>query len=201
MMDYIKSLIWVDYFYYTLVEPRRLINIITKEEKKTLPLSISVVAAVSIIEIITISLLGKEDLFFYYKITYGWILAFFILSLIIAITASLVDLACQIRGYNGNAKNIINVIIFSLFPRIFLLPIVIIFKVLHFAPIFFYLFSSILVFIWQALIIIQGISEIHRISFAESVMIFLSPIIFISAILFFSLFLIIINISGYISLL
>lgn len=200
-MDYIKSLIWVDYFYYTLVEPRRLINIITKEEKKTLPLSISVVAAVSIIEIITISLLGKEDLFFYYKITYGWILAFFILSLIIAITASLVDLACQIRGYNGNAKNIINVIIFSLFPRIFLLPIVIIFKVLHFAPIFFYLFSSILVFIWQALIIIQGISEIHRISFAESVMIFLSPIIFISAILFFSLFLIIINISGYISLL
>ncbi|MDY6967417.1 MAG: hypothetical protein SVR08_02000 [Spirochaetota bacterium] len=199
MIDYIKSLNWIDYFYYCLVEPRKLIKLITSEERKPFIPGVLIILSVSFIEILTISLLGKENSFFYYKISYGLILTFIVIQIQIVIFAGLIDLLFQLRGYNGNIKNLINLFNFSLFPRTLLLPLVFIFEVLNFAPIFFYILFSMFLFIWQALIVIQGISEMNRRSFAESVIFYLFPFFFIGVIIIFSSTLIIINIVGFIT--
>lgn len=199
MIEAIKSLRWVDYFFFSLVDPARLAGMIAKEEKKPFPLSFAVVLFVSFVEILTHSLLGRETRFFYDKMTYGWILAFLILSLEAVILASLLDISCQFRGLPGNAKNMINLVNFSLFPRVFFLPLVYIFKVLHFAPVFFYAFFSVGFAAWSAFIIIRGIAEMHSLDFLRSAVIFLLPFVFVGAILFFSLILIVINFAGYLS--
>ena len=85
MIDYIKSLNWIDYFYYCLVEPRKLINLITREGRKPFIPGVLIILSVSFIEILTISLLGKEDSFFYYKISYGLILTFIVIQIQIVI--------------------------------------------------------------------------------------------------------------------
>lgn len=200
MMEYIKSLKWVDYFLFTLVDPRRLQNQITREEGYPTVTSLIIVFFASIIEIVTFALLGTESEFFYYKLTYGWLLFFIIFITMIIITGSLIDLFCQFRGYPGNIKQILNLISISLFTRALLLPMTMIFKVFNFAPIFFYILFSIALSIWHIMIIIQGISEMHQVSFSESLLIFFLPIVLVGAILFFSTILIVINIVGLISI-
>ena len=93
----------------------------------------------------------------------------------ITVFGSLMDLFCQFRGHPGNIKQIINLINFSMFSRTFFLPLLFIFKVINFAPIFFYILLSIVIFTWQSLVIIQGISEIHHTEFSESLLIYLFP--------------------------
>ncbi len=199
MIDYIKSLKWIDYYFFTIIDPRRLFNLISREEGSPILLGLITVAFVSIIEILSFSLIGNETQFFYYKITYGWILSFLLYILSIIIFASLVDLFCQFRGHSGSIKPIINLITISLFSRSLLLPIFFIFKVLNFAPIFFYILFSLALFIWHALIIIQGLSEMHQMEFAESLVSFLFPLIFVGIIFFFSSILLIINFVGFVS--
>jgi hypothetical protein len=82
---------------------------------------------------------------------------------------------------------------------IFILPVMIIVTTLNAVPVFFYVLFSIFLHFWQAVIIIQGISEIHQMSFGESLMIFLSPFIFIGLMSLFIIILFFINFWGFIS--
>ena len=152
----LKSLRWADLFLYSLLEPRALYRQINRNEPKSLALSFVIPAIVAITEILTLSLLGKQTPFFYYKVTYGWILLFLCQALAAVISASLMDMACQFFGWKGNIREFIVLINFSLFPKFFLLPLVYLFRVFHFAPLFFYTFFSLGLFVWSALIVIQG---------------------------------------------
>jgi hypothetical protein len=200
MIETIKSLRWIDYYFFALVDPRKLATHIIRGVPSPLPLSLIAVAMAAFIEIMTSSILGIQTPYFYYKITYGWILLFIVTLLIIIILSSLIDLTSQFLGYSGNVRVIISLMGFSLLPKTLLLPMVYIFRIFHFAPLFFYVFLSVFLFIWSAIIIILGISEINNISFSKSFMVFIFPFLLIGGIVFFIVFLIIVNIIAYISI-
>ncbi len=196
MIEYIKSLQWIDYYFFAILEPRRLANLIERKEGSPFLIGWITTAAVVIIGILSFSILGTETPYFYYKITYGWILSFLIMALIIVVNASLIDLFCQFRGHQGKIKSILNLINISFFPHTFLLPLFFIFMVVQFAPVFFYVLSFLALYIWQVMIIILGLSEIHDMEFSESLISFLFPVIFTGLIFFFSSILIVINLTG-----
>ncbi len=199
MMEFIKSLRWIDYFYLVFTDPRKLTGVIIREEAQSLPVGCAGVVLVAIMEIMAQSLLGRQTQFFYTKLTYGWILTILVMALSIAVFASMIDGTSQIMGNAGSVVKTINLINFSIFPRVLLLPLVFIFRVFNFAPVFFYVLFSLGFFVWSALIIIQGISEMHSTAFSRSVAIFFLPFVFTGLLLFLMLVLVIITLIGYIS--
>ncbi len=194
-----RSLRWTDLFLYALLDPRALYRQIDRREPKSFALSFIMPAAVAVIDIITLSLLGKESPFFYYKITYGWIFMFLYHALTVVISASLMDLAAQFYGFRGNIRDFIILVNFSLFPKIFILPLVYIFKVFNFAPLFFYTFFSLGLLIWSALIVVQGISEMHSAGFGKAFVIYIFPALLVGITLFFMLVLLVICGVGYLA--
>ena len=188
----LRSLRWADLFLFALLDPRALYRQIDRNEPRSFALSFMVPAAVAVIDIITLSLMGKQTPFFYYKVTYGWILVFLYQSLMVILMAALMDMAAQFYGFKGNIRHFIALVNFSLFPRIFILPLVYIFRVFHFAPLFFYAFFSMGLLTWSALIAIQGVSEMHTTSFARAAVIYLFPAILVGITLFFMFILLVI---------
>jgi len=195
----LRSLRWADLFLFALLDPRALYRQIERNEPKSFALSFMVPVAVAVFDIITLSLMGKQSPFFYYKITYGWILVFLYRSLGIILAAALMDMAAQFYGFKGNIRRFITLVNFSMFPKIFILPLVYIFKVFNFAPLFFYAFFSLGLLAWSAMIAIQGISEMHTISFARGAVIYLFPAILVGITLFFMLILLVICGIGYLA--
>ena len=196
----LKSLKWADLFLCSLLDPRSLYRQINRNEPKSFALSFIMPATVAIVEIITLSLLGKQTTFFYYKVTYGWILLFLCQAITAIIAASLMDMASQLFGWKGNIREFIILINFSLFPRVFILPLVYIFRVFNFAPLFFYTFFSLGLFVWSALVVVQGVSEMHSCNFGKATVVFLFPGILIGLTLFFMIILLAICGIGYISI-
>lgn len=196
-----RSLRWADYLYYILIEPRRFVRMIIREDAKPLAGGFLIAAAVTVCDVIAASMLGAESPFFYYKLTYGAIFFFLVLIVKIVVLAGLTDLLCQFTGHQGKIKEFIVLVSYALFPQVFLLPVVSIFKVFHFAAPFFYVFFSIVFFIWTALIVIQGISELHAMDFFKAVLFFLFPYAFVGIISFLSFVLIVILAFGYVSFL
>jgi len=185
-----RSLTWLDYYLFALLDPRRLAEAVVRAEPRPLPLGAAVMAAVAIGEIIALSFLSAQTEFFFVKLTYGWIFTFLVMALKVAVLSALFDFSCQIMGCEGRGVPILNVVMFSLSPRLFLLPLVMVFTVFGFAPGFFYVFFSLGFAVWSSLIIIQAISELHRIKFSRALMIFMMPIVAVGLALFFAMVLI-----------
>lgn len=199
MKEFIKSLVWVDYFFLVFTDPGKLTVLLMRDDSRALPFGFIIAASVSFMEILALSLLGKQTPYFYDKLTYGFILAFILLSLNVIIFGCLIDCVCQFMGYVGNVKQIINMLNFSLVPHMLLLPAVFIFKIFNFAPVFFHIFFTICLLFWSAMIVIHGIKEMHSISFGRASVVFVIPFIFIGMASFFSTLLIVINIIGLLS--
>ncbi|MGV7931124.1 MAG: YIP1 family protein [Spirochaetota bacterium] len=196
MKEFLKSLAWVDYFYMVFTDPRKLAAALMRESK-SLPLGFIVPAFVSIMDILAFSLLGSETPFFFTKITYGWILLFILLVFQNVLVASLIDTAGQLLGHQGNIKNVINIMNYAVFPRVLLLPAVLIFSVFGFAPVFFYVLFSMALFGWSAAIVIQGLSEMHSAGLTRAAAVFFMPFILVGGVAFFAMVLTVISIFGY----
>jgi hypothetical protein len=190
---------WTDFFFNALVDPRGLYRSIAAREVNPLAMSFIVPAVVVITDILSISLLGDQTGFFYYKVTYGWILLLLVAVLRYVITASLMDLISQLMGCQGRVGQMIPLLNYSLFPMVLILPVVHIFKTINFAPIFFYMFFSLVLFLWSAFIAIQGVSEMHKTGFGKSLVIFIFPYLFVGTISFFILILLVITGVGFVS--
>jgi hypothetical protein len=195
----LKSLKWADLLLYALLEPRSLYRQINRNEPKSFALSFMLPAIVAITEILTLSLLGKQTPFFYYKVTYGWIMLFLCQALTAVVSAALMDMASQFFGWKGNIREFVVLINFSLFPKVFLLPLVYLLRVFNFAPLFFYAFFSLGLFVWSAFIVIQGISEMHSCNFGKAALVYLFPAILIGTTLFFVFILLLICGVGYLA--
>jgi len=180
-----RSLKWADYYLYAIIDPRGLFRQISAGESWAFPLSFTVPAFVALMQIITLSSLGNQTPFFYYKISYGWILLFLYLALKIVVSSALMDLLSQFMGNQGRMRETICLVNYSFFPRAFLLPLVSVFRVLNFAPLFFYMFISMILFLWSAVIAVQGLSEMHSESTGRALLIYIFPWIFMGIILFF----------------
>lgn len=196
MKEFLKSLAWIDYFYMVFTDPRKLSAALMREPR-SLPLGFAVPAVVSIMEILAVSVLGSQTAFFYTKITYGWILCYMLMVFQNIIVGSLVDTAGQVMGYQGNIRNIVNIMNYALFPRVLLLPAVLIFSVFSFAPVFFYVLFSLALFTWSAAIVIHGLSEMHSAAFSRAVTVFVLPYLLLGVVAFFTMVLTVISIIGY----
>lgn len=199
MIQYIRSLRWADYLFYVLTDPRKLMKTIETSESRIIPGGIFIVLFSALFEILTVSLLGAETQYFYYKVTYGVIFLFLIYIIEILMISSLVDLFCQFSGYGGKIRGILNLVCLAQFPRLLLLPAVYIFKVFHFAPVFFYALFSIMLLLWTALIAVQGISEMHGMIFSRAFLVYLFPFAFYGLVSFLLTMLIMVSFFGYFS--
>lgn len=200
MMEYLKSLQWVDYYFFAIIDPRRLANLIKREEGSPLLIGFITVAASAVINIITFSLMGAETSYFYNKITYGWISSLLVSILLIILYSALIDFFCQLRGKQGSIKAIISLLNISLFPHTLILPLFFIFKFIQFAPLFFLVIFMMGLTVWQAMIIIVGLSEMHQMPFSEALVAFLFPILLVGMISFFVFILLVINLVSFISI-
>lgn len=185
IIDKIKSLTWADYFFYALTDPRELYRLISTGNSGTIYLSFAVPALVVIADILALSILGSGSGSFYYKITYGWILISIYTLVKIAVYASLIDTASQFMGYQGKAKELIAMVSYSMFPKVFILPLVYFFSIINFAPGFFYVFFMFILFVWYVMILVQGISEMHSIEFSRAIAIYILPGLLTGLALFF----------------
>lgn len=199
IVETLKSLRWTDYFLYAITDPRELYRRIKQQDPDPFAFSFAIPAAVAFFDILALSVSGRETGFFYYKISYGWILVFIFGLFKIVIYSSLVDTIAQFFGYRGNIKEILVVVNFSVFPEIFFLPLFYLSAITGFAPGFFYAFFSILFFIWYIMIFVQCISEMHSIDFGKSLVIVLLPAVFIGIALFFITILLVITGVGFIT--
>jgi len=198
-LETIKSLRWADFFLYTITDPRELYRRIKQKDPDPFILSFIIPAVIVLFDILALSLMGKETGFFYYKMSYGWILVFIYAVFKIIVYSSLVDVTAQFFGCRGNIREILTIANFSIFPMVFFLPAFYLFTVINFAPGFFYVFFSILFFIWYVMIFVQGISEMHSIDFGKSFVIFIIPALFIGIVLFLITILLIITGIGFLT--
>ncbi len=196
MKEFFTSLAWIDYFYMVFTDPRKLAAALMREPR-SLPLGFAVPAIVAIMEILAVSVLGSQTAFFYTKITYGWILCYILMVFQNILVGSLVDTAGQVMGYQGNIRTIVNIMNYALFPRVLLLPAVLIFRVFNFAPVFFYVLFSLALFAWSAAIVIQGISEMHSAALTRAATVFILPFVLLGGVAFFTMVLTLISIFGY----
>lgn len=198
-LEKFRTLAWADFFLYSLLDPRALYRRIRQKEPDAFWLSFIVPVSVSLSDIIVLSLMGRESSFFYYKISYGWILFFLFTIIKILIYTSLVDMAAQFSGLKGNMKELFTIVNFSMLPELFILPAAYPFIVGDFAPAFFYILITLICFIWHVLIIVQSISEMHTIDFGRAFMIYIMPAIVTGILFFLVTIMLIINGAGYIS--
>lgn len=181
-----RTLKWADPLLYVLTDPRGLSRYITGREDRAFWPGFIIPVMAAFADIVTISVLGREGRFFYYKVSYGWILLVLLSGAKIAIFGSLMDLFGQFRGQAGRMKETISILNYSLFPKLFLLPLVFIFKTVNFAPVFFLFLFSLALMVWSAVAAIQGISEMHGISFGRGAVIYLFPYVFAGILVFFT---------------
>lgn len=199
MIAELRSLRWADYFLYALYDPRGLCRQIVKNDPRCFLLSFIVPAIVAVIDILAVSILGRETYFFYYKITYGWIQLFICVVLLVIAAAALMDAAAQLLGFRGKIRETLTLLNFSLVPGIFVLPLVYVFKVFHFAPIFFFILFFVLLCVWSMFIAVQGVSELHGAGIGRAAVICLSPLVLAgTALLFLGVLFLILSI-GYIA--
>jgi len=198
ILETLKSLRWADYFLYAIIDPRELYRRIRQKDPDPFFLSFILPAAAALFDIMALSLTGAETDFFYYKLSYGWILVFIYTVFKIVVYSSLVDVTAQFFGCRGNIREMLTIANFSILPRVFFLPAFYLFAVIDFAPVFFYLFLSILFFIWYVLIFVQGLSEMHSIDFGKSFLIFILPAVFTGVVFFLCAVLLIITGVGFI---
>ena len=198
-LEKFRELSWADFFLYSLLDPRALYRRIKQKDPDSFLMSFIVPAAVALSDILVISLLGKQSGFFYYKISYGWILVFLYTILKVIVYASMMDMVAQFFGHKGNIRELIILVNFAMLPELFLLPALYPFIVMNFVASFFYVLFSIIFFIWHVLILIQGISEMHTIDFGKSFVIFILPAVITGIILFLIFIMLVITLFGYIA--
>jgi len=174
-LERLKSLQWVDVLFYALFEPRAMYRYIKDKSSFSIYPTFLIPAMVTISEIVSLHLFKTGKYLLYYNLTYGWIINFIFISVTVIISASLIDTARQFAGFGGNIKHVISVINISMFPKIFLLPLVYIFSVIGHAEVFIYFLASFGLFIWSSFIIILGVSEMNAADFGKSLLICIFP--------------------------
>lgn len=194
-----RELGWADFFLYSLLDPRALYRRIKQKDPDAFMMSFIVPGSVALSDILVISLMGKESGFFYYKVSYGWILVFLYTILNVIVYTSLMDMVAQFLGYKGNIRELIILVNFAMLPELFLLPAAYPFIVMNFVPSFFYVLFSITFFIWHVMILIQGISEMHTIDFGKSFVIFILPAVVTGILLFLIFVMLMISLFGYVA--
>ena len=130
----LKSLVWADYISALIMDPRLFAVKISESKRSIFPSSLSVSFLALFSVFLSFSMILPQNEFFYFKISYGLILAYIILMTALFLFALSADFVFQFLGYQGRSGRIFSVLNYSLFPFIFILPGVVIFNSIEFAP-------------------------------------------------------------------
>jgi len=199
MIESFRSLVWTDYFLYSLTNFREVYRRMQLDGGRPVMLSFLVPLLVSLTSVVSMSFVNGESFFFYYKISYGILLAYLIEIVQVLVYASFMDGVLQLQGLRGNVKEIAAVLNFAQFPRVFILPVVFFFSTLQFGALFFYAAASFVFFIWYVFNLLQGLSEMHSIDMGKAFAVYSLPVIIIAALGFFILLLSGILLGGYVN--
>ncbi len=175
LLDSIRSLRWTDILMDTLTTPSEIYEKIARGSFPSLYFSILIPVFVTFLDTITFSLLSEQTGFFFYKLSYGWILSIIVILIRLVVYALLIDGIAQVMGHEGKFKTILVLMNVSLFPSLLVLPMVSIFSALNFAPLFFYALVSLGAFVWSAYIIVRGLMGIHSITAGKAVWLLVAP--------------------------
>lgn len=197
MKGYFKTLAWTNFFIAVLAEPKKLYNRIVEEKKAAIWLAIISVALVVFTEIVTAALLKQQTSFFYYKVSYGYLLLLICLVVQIFFGGALIDFTAQLHGHKGDVKILLIASGLVLFPRVLLLPVILIFKVVNFGLWFFYPFVSFLLLLWSIYLLVQVVSSLYSIDKGKAFFIIILPPAVILMIIFFSGILVLANLYGF----
>jgi len=167
----------IDYFYNAIVDPEKLSQIVAVEERKHFAISAVVVAVVVFMDIVAQSLLSVQSGFFYYKLTYGFVALFLINILCIVLYAGLLTITLQIAGYQASGGFIINALALAQIPRMFIVPVVLIFHSLYFAPVFFYSLGSLALVLWSIIIAMRCLSQRYSLEPIKAIGYLATPVI------------------------
>ena len=179
IIDFVKSMRWVDFLIYSITDPRALYRSIREKEIEALVLGPVFLLIIAIAGKLASSLLYTQSGFFYYRITYGLIMSVLLYATAIVIAASLMDIYSQLTGNSGSGRGMAAVLLYSFFPMSFILPPTLIFVITGFAPLFFYTLIWLILFVKCSYNAVTGISEMLSISVPKAVTIFIFPAIFI----------------------
>ncbi len=178
---------FIDYFYNAIVDPEKLSQIIAVEERRHFAISAIIVAVVVFMDIVAQSLLTVQSGFFYYKLTYGFVALFLINIVGIVIYAGLLTITLQIAGYQASGGFIINALALAQVPRIFIVPVVLIFHSLYFAPVFFYSLGSLVLILWSIIIAMRCVSQRYSLEAVRAIGYLVAPAI-VTGIMVFLIF-------------
>ena len=181
----IKNLQWVDYFIYSLTDPRMLYKLIANKSPESFRLSFAVPVLVCFCDVIALTVLSGD--FWASFISYAIVLSIMLSLFMNLIFTGIIDFLSQMMGHAGNAKSTFVLINFSFLPKAFILPIALIFSISGFAPVFFYFLFSAIFLVWAAINVICGISEMRSISGGKATLIYFSPTIICMSVLFFTM--------------
>ncbi len=198
-MERIRELAWTDYLLCAVTDPRELYRRIKQAGKDILPWSFAIPALCAFFDIIIISLSGRQTLFFYYRISYGWLLVFLLLLVKTLVYSSLIDTSSQFFGHKGNVRETVTLVNLSLFPRLFFLPLYYVITIAGFMPGFFYVFLGFVFFCWFIFILVQGLSEMNSITSGRALAIIVMPAVLAAVVFFFIVVVLAITLMGYIA--
>jgi len=167
----------IDYFYNAIVDPEKLSQIIAVEERRHFAISAVVVAVVVFMDLVAQSLLSVQSGFFYYKLTYGFVALFLINIICIVLYAGLLTITLQIAGYQASGGFIINALALAQIPRMFIVPVVLIFHSLYFAPVFFYSLGSLALVLWSITIAMRCLSQRYSLEPIKAIAYLAAPVI------------------------
>jgi len=167
----------IDYFYNAIVDPEKLSQIIAVEERRHFAISALVVAVVVFMDLVAQSLLSVQSGFFYYKLTYGFVALFLINIICIVLYAGLLTITLQIAGYQASGGFIINALALAQIPRMFIVPVVLIFHSLYFAPVFFYSLGSLALVLWSITIAMRCLSQRYSLEPIKAIAYLAAPVI------------------------
>jgi len=185
-----KFSLWLDSIFFTLLKPELLGREIRKNKNEIFFLSFTVPLVVIFFEIIASEYLKGLDYLLEGNLAHQIFLSIAVYFFNIFVLTSFLDGFLQLQGHKGRYLELISIINFSFFPKIFFLPVLTLFVEFNFRPTTFYNILSLGFFIWSTLIVIQNLSKIYSFSLWKSFLfLFLPKIIigflFILVILFF----------------
>ena len=175
MKNTIRSLVWVDYLIDIITNPRELaLKVVNGRNRIYYSTFILPVLSCGVFIIIS-SLLFNQTGYFYYKISYGWMLLIIFVIAYILVFSAVIDQIFQLKGKSGNVKRVINIINMSYFPALLILPLMLLVTSVNFIPVFWFLLLYLIVMIWSVFISSRGFAEIYGVELASAVLIYLIP--------------------------
>ncbi len=171
-----RELQWTDYIKYVFADPAKIAYLL-EPGKGFLPAALFVPIASAGAFILASSSLRIQNSFFFYKMSYGWIMLSVIYIAKVVIIASLLDMIMQFTGKSGSVVKNISIIALSYFPSLFIVPAIAVFTAVNFAPAFMFFLLIIFFDAWGVFIVVRALSELYRIQFSKSLVIYFVPFV------------------------